>query len=342
MIVTSMLGKIVPACAALLLFGVVPQALAEEVNLLFVTTVSPVAHLNVRVLHPWAERINEQGKGLVHIDVRDGEAIASPGNFYSRVQDDVAQIAWGLPTSVAGKFRRTLVSGLPFEVRKAEEGSVALWRTYKSGVLDAEYDEIQPLYLITFPPAGFHMAKPMKTLENLNGLKIAVGTKTGSDLLQRLGAAPIALVTSEYYTALQRGTVDGANVQWTAMQPFKLYEVTSYHVEAAFGGAAGMVFMTKKKWNALPEAVRKIIDANSGEAQSRLYGAFWDAVDQEGRDTAKSAPEKHQIVTLPPAIEARWRELVLPVTDEWVKSTPDGAKVLATFREKTAEVRTGH
>jgi hypothetical protein len=29
------------------------------------------------------------------------------------------------------------------------------------------------------------------------------------------------------------------------------------------------------------------------------------------------------------------------VTDEWVKRTPDGAKVLAAFREKTAEVRAG-
>ena len=110
-------------------------ARAEEVNLLFGTTLPAQVHLNVRVLHPWAERVNAQGKGIVHIDVRDGSEIANLGNFYSRVQDDVIQISWGLRSAIGGKFPRTAVGGLPFEVEKAEIGSVALWRVYKSGML---------------------------------------------------------------------------------------------------------------------------------------------------------------------------------------------------------------
>lgn len=316
-------------------------AKADEVNLLFGTTLPPVVHLNVRVLHPWAERVNAQGKGIIHIDVRDGEAIASLANFYSRVQDDVIQISWGLQSAIAGKFPRTAVGGLPFEVDKAENGSVALWRLYAKGLLDAEYDTVQPLYMITLPPAGFHMAKPLKTLENLNGLKIGIGSKTGSDMIARLGGAPISMITSDYYTGVQRGMIDGINTQWTAMQPFKLYEVTYYHLEAALGGTTGMVFMNKKKYNALPAAARKILDDNSGEAQSRLYGAFWDDVNREGRDMVKALGAKHEIVPLPPAIEAKWRQAVLPVIEDWSKATPDGDKVLAAFRAEIAKVRAG-
>lgn len=325
--------------AALLLAA--PAARAEEVNLTFGTTLAPTVHLNVRVLHPWAERVNEQGKGIIHIELRDGEAIASLANFYSRVQDDVIQISWGLQSAIAGKFPRTAVGGLPFEVDKAENGSVALWRLFKSGIFDAEYDTVQPLYMITFPPAGFHMAKPMKTLENLNGLKIGIGSRTGSDMIARLGGAPQAMITSDYYTAVQRGMVDGVNTQWTAMQPFKLYEVTFYHVEAALGGTTGMVFMNKQKYNALPTAARKVLDDNSGEAQSRLYGAFWDDVNREGRDMVKALGAKHEFVSLPPAIEARWREKVLPVIEDWAKASPDGERVLAAFRTEIAKVRAG-
>ncbi len=328
--------------AAALVFGLTQPSLADEINLLFGTTLPPAVHLNLRVLHPWAERINAQGKGIIHIEVRDGEAIANLGNYYSRVQDDVIQISWGLQASIAGKFPRTAVANLPFEVATAELGSVALWRVYASGLLDAEYDEIQPLYLTTLPPSGLHMAKALKTLENLSGLKIANGSKTGSDALARLGAAPIAMITSDYYTAIQRGMVDGANTQWTAMQPFKLYEVTSYHVEAGLGGTAGMVFMNKKKYRALPDAARKIIDDNSGEAQSRAYGKFWDDVNNEGRDSVTALGAKHVIVSLPPAIEASWRQKILPVTDEWAKTAPDGEKVLAAFRRYTAEAKAGH
>ena len=318
-----------------------PAARADEVNLLFGTTLPAQVHLNMRVLHPWAERVNEQGKGIIHIDVRDGGSIANLQNFYSRVQDDVIQISWGLQSAIGGKFPRTDVGSLPFEVDKAETGSVALWRVYKSGLLDAEYDTVQPLYMITFPPSGLHFAKQPKTLETLAGLKFAMGAKVGANTIERLGGTPLSMVTSEYYTAIQRGMVDAAMVQWTAFQPFKLQDVTFYHVETKLGGAAGMVFMAKKKYDALPAAARKIFDDNSGEAQSRVYGKFWDDVDNEGRQSVEALGSKHTIVTLPSATEAKWRAAVTPVIDDWVKTTPDGAKVLAAFRDATAKIKAG-
>ena len=330
------------AAAAAVFCFVAGAARAEEVNLLFGTTLPAQVHLNVRVLHPWAERINQQGKGIVHIDVRDGSEIANLGNFYSRVQDDVIQISWGLQSAIGGKFPRTAVGGLPFEVEKAEIGSVALWRVYKSGLFNAEYDTVQPLFMITFPPSGIHYAKPPKTLENLNGLKLATGSKVGADTIERLGGTPLSMVTSDYYTAVQRGMVDAVLVQWTAFQPFKLQDVTFYHLETKLGGATGMVFMAKKKYDALPAAVRKILDDNSGEAESRVYGKFWDDVDNEGRAMVKALGGKHQIVQQSPAIEAKWRKAVTPVIDDWVKATPDGAKILAAFRAETAKAKAGH
>ncbi|HEY1507064.1 MAG TPA: TRAP transporter substrate-binding protein [Stellaceae bacterium] len=328
--------------AAAFCVAAVPAAKADEINLLFGTTLPAQVHLNMRVLHPWADKINEQGKGIVHIDVRDGEAIANLSNFYSRVQDDVIQISWGLQSAIGGKFPRTSVSGLPFEVEKAEVGSVALWRLYKSGLLDAEYDTVQPLYLITFPPSGIHYAKQPKTLENLNGLKIATGSKVTADAIERLGGTPLSMVTSEYYTAVQRGMVDAVLVQWTAFQPFKLQDVTFYHLETKLGGAAGMVFMAKKKYDALPAAVKKILDDNSGEAESRVYGKFWDDVDNEGREMVKGLGDKHQIVQQTPEMAAQWRKTVEPVVGDWVKSTPDGEKVLAAFRAETAKIKAGN
>jgi TRAP-type C4-dicarboxylate transport system substrate-binding protein len=332
--------RVAAMCAALCLAAASAQA--EEVNLLFGTTLPSMVHLNQRVLHPWAERINEQGKGVIHIDVRDGSEIANLSNFYSRVQDDVIQISWGLQSAIGGKFPRTQVGGLPFEVEKAEFGSTALWRVYKSGLLDAEYDTVQPLYVITFPPSGIHYAKPPKSLETLSGLKLATGSKVGADTIERLGGTPLSMVTSEYYTAVQRGMVDAVLVQWTAFQPFKLQDVTFYHLNTKLGGGAtGMVFMAKKKYEALPAAAKKILDANSEEAESRTYGKFWDDVDKEGEEMVKSLGDKHKIVTLPAEVEQKWRAAMAPVVDDFVKTTPDGAKVLAAFRAETAKVKAG-
>ena len=317
------------------------SSLAQEINLVFATTNAPNAHLNARVHHPWAERINQQGKGLVRVDVRDGPTMANHLNYYQRVMDDVVQIAWGLPTYVAGKFVLTNVTNLPFLVDKAEDASVALWRLHQSGLLDSEYNEIVPLHMIAFPQVGVHLAKAPRNLDSLGGLKLGVGNKIGGDILTRLGGAPISIPLTDYYEAIQRGTIDGSMSQWTQFQPFKLAEVTTYHVDTTLGSTAGMTFMSKKKWQSLPEPVRKLLMNNSGEKQSRLFGAFWDTVNEEGRELVRKRGEKHTIVNLTPEQQANWRQKVQPVSDAWVKETPAGDQVLDAFQREIAKARAG-
>jgi TRAP-type C4-dicarboxylate transport system substrate-binding protein len=67
-----MANRFAAMIGAALCIAAAPVAQADEVNLLFGTTLPAQVHLNMRVLHPWAEKINAQGKGIVHIDVRDG------------------------------------------------------------------------------------------------------------------------------------------------------------------------------------------------------------------------------------------------------------------------------
>ncbi len=104
---------------------------AEERVLMFATTNAPSTRLNIQFLHPWAEAINQDGKGVIQIDVRDGTAIASVANYYDRVTTGVVQISWGLLSTVAGKFQRVDVATLPFMAKSAADGSQALWRLYK-------------------------------------------------------------------------------------------------------------------------------------------------------------------------------------------------------------------
>jgi TRAP-type C4-dicarboxylate transport system substrate-binding protein len=325
---------------AVALAGAANAAAAEEATLIFATTNPATAHLNANVLHPWAQRINEQGKGVVRLDVRDGPQLANSRNHYSRVVDDVVQVSWGSPNNVAGKFPLTEVSALPYVADRSEHASVAFWRLYKTGLLDREYDEVVPYYFVVFPPLGVHTAKPIRSLENLSGLKLGATNKTQGDAIQRLGGTPQALPIIDLYEAIQRGTIDGTTIQWTAFQPFKLAEVTTYHVETQLGSFAGMVYISKKRHAALSAAARKVLDDNSGEAQTRVFGRFWDGVNDEARNAVK-ASGKHTVVDLSPEQTAKWRAMVAPITEDWAKTTPGGEKVLSTFRELIDKVKAG-
>jgi TRAP-type C4-dicarboxylate transport system substrate-binding protein len=320
--------------------GASGAACADEANLLFGTSTPPGTHISIRVFHPWVERINEQGKGIVHIDIRDGMEIANPGNFYSRVRDDVIQIGWGSFNSVPGTFPLSGFSNMPFQTERSEYSSVAFWRLYKSGLFDADYKDVVPLFVQIYPQSQIHLAKPPKAPGDFAGLRLMVVAKTAADVVTRLGGAPISLMLPDLYPGLQRNTVDGAVMSWTAFQPFKLAEVTSYHIETRLGTPAAMVFMTKQRYGALSPEARKIIDQNSGEAESRALGKAWDEVEDEARQAAKNDP-KHIVFNPPAELTAKWQEAVGPVTESWVKATPGGDKVLTAFHQTLAQVKTG-
>ena len=315
-------------------------ASADELVLKFATLDVPQAHLNVRIHHPWAEKINKEAKGVFRIEVFDGQALANQGNIYNQVVSNVVQIGWGLP-ALAGKFPLLQVAGLPYlSTTDSEVASTALWRLYKTGLLDQEFDQVVPLKLIVFPQSGMQFRKEPPPLENLNGLKIIAGSKIASEVVQRLGGAPLSFRIDEYYETLQRGTADGVLVGWTAFNPFKLAEVTRYHLEVPLGGETGYIFMARKEWSSLPEPVQKILLANSGEGVSRDFGRFWDQVVKEGKEDTMKRPG-HTLLHLNAQQEKAWRERVAPIAQGWAKTMPDGDKVLATYNELLAKVKAG-
>jgi TRAP-type C4-dicarboxylate transport system substrate-binding protein len=331
---------VIAPAAALAVAAFAQQAPAEELVLKFATLDQPEAHHIVAIHRPWAQRINAEGKGVIQIDERDGPGVAIHPNVYSRLMNDVIQVAWGLQSSVPGKFKLTEVVTMPFLSDRSAVGSVALWRLYKSGMLDAEYDEIVMLKCNVFPQSGMQFRAPPKTLDNLNGVKMIAGGRTAGEIIEAQGGAPVTMLPGDYYESLNRGTADGVMVGWTAFQPFKLAEVTKYHVEMSLGGASGMVFMSKAKYNALPADAKKIIDANATEKDTREFGQFWDKINDDTAAQVKGMAG-HTVVSPNPQQLAAWRMRMSTITDAWVKRTPGADKVLEKYKELLAAVEKG-
>jgi TRAP-type C4-dicarboxylate transport system substrate-binding protein len=311
---------------------------AEEVELTFATNAVPNQAPHPQVSIPWANRINEAGKGLVHIKVVEGFSMVTPQTFYERLKNDVVQIVYGLQGSVGGVFRLTDVVRIPYLAPNGELGSVAFWRLYKSGLLDGDYKDVHPLALAMYPQAVLHVAKKPNSILDLSGLKIVANSKMTGDIIKSLGGTPISLLIQETYQGLQRRTVDGVITGYPVITVYKFGEVAPVHVDAELGGGATMVAMTKEKWNKLPPAVQKLLDDNSGEALSRAYGVANDAEWVAGRNAAMAM--KDQTIIVPtPAEHREFQKKLAPVAETWVKDNPDGAAVLAKFREVLAQAQ---
>ncbi|MGE0718239.1 MAG: TRAP transporter substrate-binding protein [Alphaproteobacteria bacterium] len=330
----------VSAVAGLSLGLLVQGAAAQEVSLVYATVAGPGTHANRILYHPWAEKINRDGKGVVRLEIKDGFALANHGNVYGRVQDDVVQVAFMLQNAGGKQFQRSAVGGLPFFADDPTNASTALWQTYASGVLEPEYRDIVPLVLIVFPQSGVHTAKPLASPADVKGLKLVVLGALQSRVATQLGAVPISIPISNMYEAIQRGTADGAIASWTTFNPFKLGEVTSYHVEASLGTSTAMLFMSKKRFAALPEAAQKVLLANAGEQMSKKFGAYFAEEMSETRDKVK-ATAGNAVVELTAEQREAWRQLGKPVIDDFKTSVPNGEKIVAQFESDLARLRDG-
>ena len=320
-------------CVVALVSGAAAAA-AQETTLVFATTTGPLQPGTPQILHPWAARINEAGKGVVQIEVRDGAAIANPQNFFDRLQNDVIQVTWGVPGSV-GIFLLTDVARMPYVGEKGEQGAVAFWRLYKSGLLDNEYRDTHALEFGAFPPTLVHLAKAPRTSDDFSGLKLVANSKVAAETIAKLGATPITLLIQEAYQGIQRRTVDGIVTGYPGILPFKLQEVTTAHIGVHMGGGMSFLIMAKKKFDSLPAAAQKIIDDNSGEALSRKHGAFNNSEDQRARGILKGMADQ-SVVEPTAAQHEMFKTRLASVVDEWVKNTPGGGPVLAKYRELLA------
>jgi TRAP-type C4-dicarboxylate transport system substrate-binding protein len=140
--------------------------------------------------------------------------------------DGVTDIAFGLPGYTASSFPKTLLTELP-GVISAETGTAKIVENMDK--LDSEYRRAVLLALWNNAPnLLFTAQKPVRSLEDLKGLKIRVPSRNAGLVVEAWGATPVSMPAPEIYNAMQTGVIDGAMIDATTLGAFKLAEVTNF------------------------------------------------------------------------------------------------------------------
>jgi TRAP-type C4-dicarboxylate transport system substrate-binding protein len=226
---------------------------------------------------------------------------------------------------------------LPLEVN-GEDGSIALWNLYASGLIAAEYADVRPLEMHVYPQTIIHFHDKVTRLEDLKGMKIGANGRLAADVVTRLGAAPVTMHPGQLYESLQRHLVSGVTMAWTGVLQFKVAEVTHYHLDYSFGSSAGFMFMNKASYAKLGAKAKAAIDKNAGLSLSRGFGVVLDQIAKNQIDTVQKMPG-HTITELDAKEKKRWDKLVTPVIDAWVADTPNGAALWAAYKKEVEKAK---
>ncbi|MBD3895289.1 C4-dicarboxylate TRAP transporter substrate-binding protein [Halomonas sp. ML-15] len=121
---------------------------------------------------------------------------------------------------------------------------------------------------------------PVESPEDLRGVRVrTINSPVWVKTIEAMGATPTPLPWSEVYSALQLGSIDGAEAQLTAAEGQNLHEVISHialtgHIHLMTGIA------TSEQWyQSLPEELQVILDEELRKAGEEASQATADAQD---------------------------------------------------------------
>jgi TRAP-type C4-dicarboxylate transport system substrate-binding protein len=110
------------------------------------------------------------------------------------------------------------------------------------------------LGLWPFGPQVFYCNQPIKTLDDLKGLKVRSFTPTMSALLDHFGATAVTLSFPEVYPALQRNVASCGVTSPTSGNTGKWPEVTTHQLPLSVSGSVQGYFANLDWWNSLSSA----------------------------------------------------------------------------------------
>jgi TRAP-type C4-dicarboxylate transport system substrate-binding protein len=281
----------------------------------------PASHpIHQQAVLPWIEEVRRRTGGRVEITAFPGATLCPPAKQHECARDGLADIAWAVTAWTPGRFPLTSVIELPFMVRTAADGSqmlAELWDRF----LRREYEDTHLLFLSVQPPWHVHTDGPsVRSLEDLKDLRIGALTAPAGEAVELMGARRVPMPPTapyEIHEAMSRRILDGFVMPFEALPSLRLHEVAHQHTEVGITTVAFAVHMNRKRYEALPADVRRVLDETTSPARGhwRRVGEVWDSAETAARRVI--AERKGEVLVLGRDERRRWRDALRPLSERW-------------------------
>lgn len=263
---------------------------------------SPNHPYEAGVFKPFAESVKTATAGEVTVTIYSGGELGTgPKEQYNRAVDGVADFAFALPGYTASHFPTTLLTELPGIISE-ERGTETLYNN-----LDYFADEFRRVKLAGIWTNAenvlYTSKKAIRQLEDLKGLKIRAPSKNAGLIIESWGATPVSMPVTEIYNAMQTGVIDGAFIDGTASDSFKLGEVAQYITQGMNSSISVFaILMNRHSFADLSQEQQQAV-LKSGREAAFAANRIQLANAHKALETFGSTPGK-ELITLSPEAKA--------------------------------------
>lgn len=270
--------KLVPLFLAILAL-LATCALAEEytpINMKFGTS-SAEHSLTAKAFMDWGERLKEKSGGQVTMDVYCSSVLGNNTEMVQGAQMGTIDVVVIQPAGLADMGAKKMSAlSLPYLFGSYEQYTKTLYGEVGDELLQDVTDNVNGLIGFSYLADGgrcyFNNGRPIKTLEDIKGMKLrvqtyAIDTATANAL--GFSATPIAI--GELYSSLQSGVVDGAEQPLSAIDGNAFYEVVDYIVLDNHTYNIPVLLMSERTWDKVNDATKTLLKETWDETINEYF-----------------------------------------------------------------------
>ena len=293
------------------------------------------------MIKPWIEAVEKESGGSLSIRILP-KPLGKPPAHFDLAKDGVADITYGVHGYQPGRFLATKAVEMAFLGESAEATSVAYWRIHQKHLAAAdEHKGVKLLGVMTHGPGQmFNAKRAIKTLADVEGLKIRVGGGVINDVAGAIGATPLLKPAPTSHELLANGVADGVFFPSESIASFKLDKLIK-HATFIPGGLYNVSFFlvaNQARFDSLSADEQAALERASGENFARIAGKGWDAADERGKAAMKEAGV--EVIMASDDLVAEIKAKTDVIEAAWVDAVKekgiDGAQVMKDLRAEIA------
>jgi len=225
-----------------------------------------------------------------------------------------------------------LLSSLPFLAANAGEAR----RLYD--LAKPRYDAVlkgfnqKLLFSTPWPASGIWAKSAADTPEAVAKLKIRTYDKTGTELMDALGATASLVSFADLPAKLKSGEIDAVLSSGDGGAGRKLWEYLPHFTEINYAVPLSLTAVNLDAWNALDSATQNAVLEAAAEMEARQ----WQALDGRVAKNYERMRENGMTITriVSPALAAKFKASAQNVIAEWeAKSGAEGRELMDRFRK---------
>jgi tripartite ATP-independent transporter DctP family solute receptor len=272
----------------------------------------------------FAQVVEQKSGGRIKVKEFPNSSLGSELQQQAALQGGTQEMMSASTTTLVGIVKEFGVLDFPFLFADEKQADAMLDGPIGQRLLDRLPEH--GLVGLAYWENGFrnvtNSKRPITRAEDLDGLKIRVmQNPVYLETFKTVHANPVPMAFGELFTALESKTVDAQENPYSIILGNKFNEVQKYLSITRHSYNAFIVLMSKKTWDSLSPAEKKIMQEAAIEARTYERQVARAAA---GQDLETLKARGMQVNELAPAEVARMREILKPVSEKFSASYDPG------------------